>query len=249
MRVAGALVAWVYVCGAAACGGTSMVGDDTVQPDAANADAPAHLDAPLLDSGSGSGSSGGPSAADLLAKIATCDDVVGGTFATDEGGTSNISICGLTGAVFWKADLDVDCDGKQSAECNLTADPDYDDETSATDSHSDPLDAAALPYVVIPGKSAKFDYETAGLAMGSVVAVIYDDKVEYGVIGDVGPTSAIGEASYAMAAALGIDPDPSTGGVDSGVAYIAFTGAGSIVDPIEDHDAATQLGIAQASAL
>ena len=52
-----------------------------------------------------------------------------------------------------------------------------------------------------------------------------------------------------MASALGIDPDPSTGGVDSGVAYIAFTGASALVSPIEDHAAATTLGIAKARQL
>jgi hypothetical protein len=69
------------------------------------------------------------------------------------------------------------------------------------------------------------------------------------VLGDVGPTAEIGEASYAMASALGIDPDPSTGGVDGGVAYIAFTGASAIVDPIEDHDDAVAVGVAHATAL
>ncbi len=191
---------------------------------------------------------GAPTAAELLAKLATCD-VVGGMFATDSGGDADISICMLSNAVFWKADMDIDCDGKMSAQCNLSADPDYQDQTAATDSHGDPLDAAALPYVVIPGVSSRFDYEQAGLAMGTVVAVIYDDHLAYGVLGDVGPTAEIGEASYAMAVALGIDPDPSTGGVDSGVAYIAFTGDAAKVDPIEDHDAAVSVGTARALVL
>jgi hypothetical protein len=253
MRVVGFLVCAIGAVGAAgvpACGGNMMTGimgtgDDMVAPDATSTDGMPGTDgASTLDA-----APSGPTAAELLAKIATCDDAVGGPFASDADGTANISICGLTGAVFWKADMDVDCDGKMSAECNLSADPDYQDQTAATDSHGDPLDAAALPYVVIPGKSARFDYESAGLAMGSVVAVIYDDKLEYGVLGDVGPTADIGEASYAMASALGIDPDPSTGGVDTGVAYIAFTGSDAIVDPIEDHDAATELGSARATQL
>ena len=185
-----------------------------------------------------------PTAADLLAKLATCDPVVGGPFATDGGGTADVSICGYAGAVFWKADLDVDCDGVETAQCNLTTDPAFQAQTAATDSNGDFLDAAALPFVVVPGISSRFDFAAAGLEMGSVVAVIYQDHVEYGPLGDIGPTAIIGEASYAMAAALGIDPDPSTGGVESGVAYIAFPS--TTVAPIESHDAAVQLGIARA---
>jgi glycosyl hydrolase group 75 (putative chitosanase) len=67
--------------------------------------------------------------------------------------------------------------------------------------------------------------------------------------GGEGPKAIIGEASYAMAKNLGIDPDPSTGGTDSGVTYIAFTGAGAVVPKIEDHPAAVTLGQQLASTL
>ncbi len=195
-------------------------------------------------SGTGGSSAGPPTAADLLALVSTCTEVSKAKYKTDEdsGLPVNIPICGLTGAVFWQADLDVDCDGKQSAKCSLQTDPAYQPETSATDSNGDPLDAATLPYVVVPLPSNRFDYNAAGLALGSVIAVIYKGKVVYGVFGDEGPKEIIGEASYAMAAALGIDPDPSTGGTDSGVTYIAFTGAGAVVPKIEDHAGAVKLG-------
>jgi len=193
-------------------------------------------------------STGGPSAAQLRALLATCN-VVGGPYAADSGGTANISICGLTGAVGWIADLDVDCDGTMTTQCNLTTDPAYQNQTAATDSMGNPLDAAALPYVVVPGKSTRWDYRAAGLQMGSVFAVIYGDTVQYGVAGDIGPTSIIGEASYRMAELLTIDPDPSTGGTDEPVVYIGFTGAGAVVDPIEDADRAVSLGLEHARAL
>jgi hypothetical protein len=38
-------------------------------------------------------------------------------------------------------------------------------------------------------------------------------------------SAIIGEASYKTAADLGIDPDPSSGGTDSGVTYIFFKNA------------------------
>ncbi len=192
---------------------------------------------------------GPPSAAELLARIATCDPVIGGPFAPSNAKPADIQICGFPGAVAWQADMSIDCDGKMSDKCSLQTDPAYQNQTAASDSNGDPLDAATLPYVVIPGKSTLFDYAAAGLGMGSVVAVIYDGKVEYGVLGDVGPKDLIGEASYRMAELLGIDPDPRVGGIDSGVAYVAFTGSEAKVQPIEDHDAAVALGIAHAETL
>jgi len=215
----------------AACGDDAMMDPG---PDAAPSDAP---DAP-----------GAPTAAQLSAAISTCT-VVGGKYARNGGGTPTVDICGLTGAVFWKADLDVDCDGKMTAKCSLATDPDYMSQTAATDSMGDPLDAAALPFVVVPGVSTRWSYRTAGLRMGSVVAVIFGDKVEYGVLGDVGPVASIGEASYRMAELLGIDPNPRTGGTDAEVAYIAFTGTAAEVDVMEDHAMAVSIGIAHASAL
>ena len=86
-------------------------------------------------------------------------------------------------------------------------------------------------------------------ALGSVVAVIYKGQVSYGIIGDLGPSSAIGEASYAMAKSLGMDPSPTHGGADGGVTYVAFTGAGARVARKESHDEAVSLGRSKASAL
>jgi hypothetical protein len=225
MRISGAIVLLVTACGGGGGGG----------PDAGP--------------GEGDAASGAPTAAALLARIARCDLVVGGSYAADNAGPVDISICGYPGAVAWQADLDVDCDGQQTTQCNLQTDPDYLNQTAATDSNGDPLDAAALPYVVIPGTSMRFDFRAAGLDMGTVVAVIFGDHVEYGVLGDVGPTAIIGEASYRMAELLGIDPDPSTGGAEGGVAYIAFTGDAAMVNVIEDHPEAVALGTARALAL
>lgn len=200
--------------------------------------------------GAAGGTGGPPTAAELLALLGSCNKV-GGDYKTDDepGLPSNISICGLNGAVFWKADMDIDCDGKPSTVCNKSTDPAFQAQTSATDSKGAFLDASKLPYVVIPLPSTRFDYAKAGLELGTVVAVIYNGKVEYGVFGDEGPDNIIGEASYAMAQLLGIDPDPATGGTDTGVTYIAFTGKASVVAKIEDHTAATTLGQQRAALL
>jgi hypothetical protein len=185
-------------------------------------------------------------ASDLLAVAQNCKQLSGTTkFRTDAGGSSTVSVCGLTGAVWWKSDLDVDCDGGQSSACKN--DPDYQSGTAASDSKGHALDASTLPYVVIPQSSNGFNYKTAGLKMGSVVAVIYAGKVAYGILGDVGPAGVIGEASYAMAQQLGLNPSPTSGGTDSGVTYVAFTGTSAVVSKNEDHAQAVTLGQAAAN--
>jgi hypothetical protein len=206
-------------------------------------------------SGGGTGGTGGsggapPVTADaLLALTANCNAASNGKYATDDDGSPDtITVCGLNGAFFWKADMDIDCDGKTTAVCNLNTDPAYQNQTSTTDSQGNALDASTLPFVVIPLPSDKFAYDTSDLHLGGVVAVIYQGKLEFGIFGDEGPENIIGEASYAMANLLGIDSDPSTGGVDSGVTYIAFTGQESVVSKNEDHAEATLLGTERAAA-
>jgi glycosyl hydrolase group 75 (putative chitosanase) len=233
MRSIAGLTVVVFACTA------RMSGVDPSGPDA-DGSADAALDA-------SPGMPAAPTAAELLARIATCDHAIGGPLADDSGGVPNRQICALPKAMFWKADLDIDCDGRMSAACSSATDPAYQNDTALHDSMDRPLDAAALPYVVVPGISARFDYVAAGLELGTVIAVIHGDKLEYGVFGDIGPRTIIGEASYRMAAQLGIDPDPSTGGADDGVSYIAFVDA--VVDPVEDHDKAVMIGIAHARAL
>jgi uncharacterized protein YraI len=196
-------------------------------------------------------SSGGPATvtpAGILAALGSCSQLSGTSkFRKDAGGSSTVSICGASGAVWWTADMDIDCDGGSGATCQN--DPDYQPDTATTDSKGNPLDASTLPYVVIPGSSNGFNYKTAGLKMGSVVAVIYNGKISYGILGDVGPQGVIGEASYAMAKELGINASPTSGGVDSGVTYVAFTGTAAVVSKKEDHAAAVSIGQQKAADL
>ena len=183
---------------------------------------------------------GSVSAAALLAKVTSCSQISSGKYKTDDETSASIPVCGKNGAVFWKADMDVDCDGQRTSNCNEDTDPWYQDDTAFHQSNGSPLKADSLPYVVVPSSSGIWNYANAGIKGGGVVAVIYDNKVEYAVVGDTGPTQIIGEASYATADALGIDPDPETGGTDSGVTYILFKN--SQVSPIESHSAAVTLG-------
>ncbi|MEU9344261.1 glycoside hydrolase family 75 protein [Streptomyces sp. NPDC048278] len=183
---------------------------------------------------------GSVSAADLLAKVKSCSQISSGKYKTDDETSATIPVCGKNGAVFWKADMDIDCDGQRTTNCNEDRDPWYQDDTAFHQSDGKPLKAESLPYIVVPSSSSIWNYSSAGIKGGGVVAVIYNNKVEYAVVGDTGPTKIIGEASYATAKALGIDPDPATGGADSGVTYILFKN--SKVSPIESHSAAVTLG-------
>ncbi|MFF0013869.1 glycoside hydrolase family 75 protein [Streptomyces sp. NPDC005374] len=179
-------------------------------------------------------------AADLLARVRKCAPVSRGRYRSDDGTPATIPVCGTQDAVFWKADMDIDCDGRPGRLCNRRTDPLFSDATAYQQSDGRYLSAERLPYIVVPTPSRIWDYRDHGVHGGAVAAVVYEDRVQYAVVGDVGPSGIIGEASYATADALGIRPDPRGGGTSSGVTYIVFKD--SKVKPIEDHAAAVATG-------
>jgi hypothetical protein len=176
-----------------------------------------------------------PTAAQLLALTTSCTQVSNGLYRKSASDPPTVPVCSLNGAYFYTSGMNVDCDGKTTTQCNINADPDYQNQTSAVDSTGHPLDAANLPYVVLPIPSTIFSFGAHGVKLGQIIAVIYNGKLNYGVYGDSGPSADIGEASYAMAKSLGIDPNPSTGGTSGPVTYIVFTGSSAVASPIEDH--------------
>jgi glycosyl hydrolase group 75 (putative chitosanase)/carbohydrate binding protein with CBM35 domain len=184
---------------------------------------------------------GAPSAAELRARMAACSQISTGLYKTDlSSANATVPVCAKTGAVFWKADLDVDCDGHihSGSPCDPNA-PDYQADTFCHDSTGVPLDAASLPYVVVPTPSSIWDFRTAHIGCGSIVAVIVNDRVFYAVVGDTGPTPVIGAASYATAKGLGV-ADPNAGGIDSGVTYLVFQATNP--NKTEDHAGAVTSG-------
>ncbi|MFJ7151439.1 glycoside hydrolase family 75 protein [Streptomyces sp. NPDC100445] len=179
-------------------------------------------------------------AAELLARTDTCAQVSRGRYRTDADTAATVPVCGTREAVFWKADLDIDCDGRPTARCNRRTDPLFAPATAFQQSDGRHLNAERLPYIVVPGPSRRWNQRAHGVRGGSVAAVVYRDRVRYAVVGDTGPRDLIGEASYATARSLGIPPDPRSGGAPSGVTYIVFRH--SRVTPIEDHAAAVAEG-------
>lgn len=226
-------------------------GSGTATPDAAASDAatttgsatPAPTDAAPSPSGSGPSvpATPGPvSAADLLARVSGCTPVSQGRYRKDRGRAATVPVCGTREAVYWKADMDIDCDGRPGRHCNAATDPHFSSSTAFAQSDGRALSSEKLPYVVVPAPSSLWDYREHGVRGGSVAAVVYRDRVSYAVVGDTGPADIIGEASYAAAKSLGIDPDPRSGGTPSGVTYIVFKD--SRVTPLEDREAAETQG-------
>jgi hypothetical protein len=142
--------------------------------------------------------------------------------------------------------MDIDCDGIRTSNCNEKTDCCFQNQTSFQTSKGKSFQSDKTHYFVIPLPSSRFSYKSAGIKPGSVAAIIYNNKVVYAVFADEGPDNIIGEASYATAKALGIDSNPETGGVDSGVTYIVFPGA--VPSPVETNSAIDNKGIAAANA-
>jgi sugar lactone lactonase YvrE len=188
----------------------------------------------------------GPDAAALLARTQECDRISNGFYKTDVERRRTIAVCDAGGAVWWRADMDVDCDGKPTPRCNLRADPAFQPATAFQQSNGRQLVADRSHFIVVPSTSRTWNWVSSGLRGGGSCAVVYDSQVLYAVIGDTGPKDIIGEASYATARDLGIDPDPATGGSDGPVTYICFKG--SRVAPIESNARATEVGEALAAA-
>jgi hypothetical protein len=156
-------------------------------------------------------------------------------------------ICVLNGAVYWVADMDIDCDGHTTpGKCDKDHDCCYLQDTNVHGPNG-ALTSSEDPYVVIPidfgcpGEPTFPDYP--GIKAGTVVAVIYGKKIYYGVFGDCGPPEIIGEASYSMAERLGIPPSALNGGVlGQTVTYIVFTGNATVPKNITDEVEVQNLG-------
>jgi hypothetical protein len=187
----------------------------------------------------------GPTASQLLAKTQSCKQISNGKYRTDDETGATVPVCDANGAVWWRADMDVDCDGVRTSRCNEDTDPWYQDDTAFHASNGKPLTADVTHYIVVPSSSSIWKYGSSGLKGAGSCAVVYNNKVLYAVIGDTGPTQIIGEASYATAKDLGINPDPENGGSDGPVTYICFKN--STVSPIESNSAATSVGSGKAS--
>ncbi len=196
-----------------------------------------------------------PSLADQLRALTReCDPLPGAArFKTDASAErATVQLCQLEGAIWWRADADIDCDGAADPRC--TVDRSYRAETSAKTSRGEFINSAQVPYLVVPMAGNGFRPKAHGIkagwsGYGSAGVILYGDEMIFAPYADAGPAGVIGELSYAAAEALGINPDPNRGGVASGVTYIVFTGEDNRVEPVESAAAAAAVGRRRAEAL
>lgn len=193
-----------------------------------------------------------PSVGGLKTISESCDQVSDGLYAMKEGGPETVAICGLKGGFFWKADADIDCDGTSTVRCNSETDPTFQPQTSFVGSNGQFPKADTGPWVVLPVPDARFDSEAAGVRPGALTIAMYNGRAVCGTFADENAEGIIGEMSYAAAAALGINPDPRTGGLPTNapnVTYFIFTGESAVVSPLEDPRAAVAKCDSYAAAL
>jgi hypothetical protein len=148
--------------------------------------------------------------------------------------------------VYYECKFDVDNDGSGG---NSGNDPFHLTDTSLHDMQGIALDANQVPFAVLPLDRAQSSVKRPGLTdfgkglglgVGDVGIAFWRTKSSGPVqsccfiYGDTGPANKLGEGSVRLASALGIDPDPVTGGIDSrtiqrlgkGIVHIAFPGSG-----------------------
>lgn len=125
--------------------------------------------------------------------------------------------------VFWKAFGRVDVDGSGPSH----GDPDYQNDTTLH-LNGKPLNADVDLYIVVPPQVIN---GVRQIVMGCQGAVFYNGKTIQVVVGDRGPKHRLGEMSRACAIALGINPSPVSGGVDSpDVEYRIWPGNAAVVN-------------------
>ncbi|WP_234010290.1 glycoside hydrolase family 75 protein [Streptomyces sp. SPB074] len=143
-------------------------------------------------------------------------------------------------ALHWIADLDIDCDGRPGPVCNAASGPYFQETTAWNGSDGRPLSADTVPYVVVPGPSARWRPAASGITGGTLAVLVHGHRVRYAVVGDTGPADVIGEASYAAARSLGLGGAPQAAGTQDDVLYLLFPD--TRVRPVEDPAAARAAG-------
>lgn len=131
----------------------------------------------------------------------------------------------------------IDSDGVADA-----SDKSHQNKTSLRNADGSSLNAKLDSFAVIPldrreaakeGKAKRSDlpdFGTLGISIGDIGVAFWENAVVPFVIGDEGPPNDLGEGSIKMAADLGFDSNPSTGGFNAkdilnmrkGVLHIVF---------------------------
>ncbi|MBI2790122.1 MAG: glycoside hydrolase family 75 protein, partial [Elusimicrobia bacterium] len=144
----------------------------------------------------------------------------------------NVPLVGFT------AKMAIDGDGPGGGR---DGDPTYQRET-ALKSNGVSLNARVVPFIVIPGD---FSAAHPAVKLGDYAAVTYGGKTTYAIVGDIGPKGVLGEGSPALARAVGINPSPVSGGVQSAsVRYLIMPGTRKPAVPGTAAEIQSQVGAA-----
>jgi hypothetical protein len=129
------------------------------------------------------------------------------------------------GSVFFVGDADIDVDGSP----NWERDPDASADTSLH-YNGKPINADKVSFIVLPPECIK---AVAGVVLGCKATAKYHGRECAAVVADVGPHRKLGEMSSACARMLGINPSPTSGGVDEQcVTYRYWPGIPALVDGV-----------------
>jgi Fungal chitosanase of glycosyl hydrolase group 75 len=158
-------------------------------------------------------------------------DADGGYHAYHPDGKSGLDLLGNAGGPsnWWALVTDT---GKPNGKPVIQKDADpapgfYISTTSLEDTscnRKDPhryVNAERINFIVLPGGL------NLGAKLGDFAVALRPatGAYDYAVYADVGPRQKLGEASIALAGALGIDSNPRTGGVAHGILYFVFPGS------------------------
>lgn len=92
------------------------------------------------------------------------------------------------------------------------------------------VDASTIPFIVLPGAGRYKHFTSLKLLRLGDVGVAYNrmnGKMCFAQFAETGPADKLGEASIALATALGINANPKHGGIDTKeVVYVVFAGSG-----------------------
>jgi hypothetical protein len=102
------------------------------------------------------------------------------------------------GTIFFDAKMAIDADGSEISK--KAEHPNQPETALRYPTSSLSLDSERVPYIVMP--LGDFRRES-GVGLGDLAAVIKDDKVQFAIVGDLGPRTHIGEGSMKLHEQLG----------------------------------------------
>ncbi|WYZ39770.1 hypothetical protein EsH8_IV_000111 [Colletotrichum jinshuiense] len=184
-----------------------------------------------------------------------CKNVLASGFHSSDGDSGDFDYCGdyldkyniiyLQGKDGQLVNMDVDCDGAQGeSDGRCSSSTDTQPETTFRDELRDyrtsqrDLNASVHPFVVFGNEGTKkgwptFDPQKHGVEPLSVMAVVCNNKLLFGIWGDTngddGSQAMVGEASISLATACyGNSITGNSGHDNNDVLYIAFTGSDAV---------------------